>query len=87
MGQMQVWTCTTVLKSKEEEPGGCKGRPDMFILIFILYPKTGFIAGTVQKLKMGPEHPISTPHLRVYSPPTHAESTPPTIPENPQNIR
>ena len=83
---MRVQTCTAVPKSKEEEPGDCKGRKDIRLFIYIIYQKYGLVAATVPKLEMGAEHPISTPHLRVESPPKHATSTPPTILENPHNI-
>ena len=41
---------------------------------------------TVQKVEMGAEHPISTPHLGVYSPPKHAPSITSTIRDNPYNV-
>ena len=85
-GQMRVWTCTAVPKSKEEEPGGCKGRKDMRLLISEIYEKYKLVGRTVQKVEMGAEHPLSTPHLRVSSPPKHAPSTPPTILENRHDV-
>ena len=40
-----------------------------YILIFKMYEKYRLAGRTVQKLEMGAERPILTPHLRVYSPP------------------
>ena len=83
---MRVWTCTAVPKSKEEEPGGCKGRTDMLLSRLLMYEKYGLVRRTVRKVEMGAQHPISTPHQRCIAPPKHAPSTPPTINENCHNI-
>ena len=83
---MRVWTCTAVPKSKEEEPGGCKGRTDMLLSRLLMYEKYGLVRRTVRKVEMGAQHPISTPHQRCIAPPKHAPSTPPTINENRHNI-
>ena len=55
-------------------------------MIVIIYLKPRFIAVAVLKIEMGVEHPISTPHQRVYSPSRHGPGTLPTIPENPHNV-
>ena len=66
---MRVWTCTAVPKSKEEEPGGCKGRTDMRLLMLLMYEKYGLVRRTVRKVEMGAQHPISTPPSALHSPP------------------
>ena len=75
-------TCSTVLSSPQRPHRRPEGRIDMALMKYKIFQKPRFVARTVQEVEMGAEHPISTPHLGVYSPPKHAESTPPTIPEN-----
>ena len=61
-------------------------RQGLSILELALYPKPRLVAQAHGKAKMGTERPISTPHLGVYSPPKHAPSITPTIPDNPHNV-
>ena len=58
----------------------------MALMKYKIFEQPRFVAQTVQKVEMGAEHPISTPHLGVSSPPKHALSTPPTILENRHNV-
>ena len=79
-------TCSAVLSSPQRPHRSCKGPLDMALIKYKIFQKPRFVARMVRKLEMGAEHPISTPHLGLYSPPKHAPSTPPTIPENRHNI-
>ena len=79
-------TCSAVLSSPQRPHRRPEGRIDMALMKYKIFEQPRFVARTVQKVEMGAGHPLSTPHLRVCSPPKHAESTPPTIPKNRHNI-
>ena len=78
--------CSGVPRTRRCSDVPRKGRPDISILIFIIYPKPRPVAQAHGKVEMGAERPISTPHLGVYSPPQNAPSITWTIPDNPHNI-
>ena len=78
--------CSGVPRTRRCSDVPRKGRPDISILIFIIYPKPRLVAQAHGKVEMGAERPISTPHLGVYSPPQNAPSITWTIPDNPHNI-
>ena len=79
-------TCSTILSSPQRPHRRPEGCIDMALMKYKIFEKPRFVPRARGKVKMGTQHPISTPHLGVCSPPKHAESTPLTIPENRHNI-
>ena len=78
--------CSGVPRTRRCSDVPSKGRSDISMLIFKKFEKPRLVAPTHGKVEMGAERPISTPHLGVYSPPKHAPSITPTIPDNPHNV-
>ena len=64
-------TCSAVPSSPQRPHRRPEGRIYMALMKYKIFEQPRFVAQTVQKLEMGAQHPISTPHLGVSTHQTH----------------